>query len=610
VSPLAFLAPAALAALGLAAIPLVVHMLRRARSRRLDFPSLEFLRETPSLARRLAAPNRIVLLLLRIVTVALVALAFARPVWIGATPSSTALVVLLDASASMRRPTAHEQALAAAREAIGSMGPRDRVCVGAFAGTVTWLSDFGRSDEALRALDGYEASLAAGAPGPALTAASRLLVDEPASVRRLVVISDFQRSNGPWNTASVDPSIRVESIRAGGGFDNAFVSSVRVEGTGERATAVVASVHASAAGRDAGIADMPLRDGTALSNIELFSMSGGWRAVAVARDEFDADDARYFVAPRAGRIVVCDPDDPYLRAAAEAAFGQDRVDTVSSIDDAALANATLAYVGQRSLGRSDSVAALDRWVRAGGDAVVFAPAATSWPFPSAEGDELPVGGLVRSAPDGRGDSLDRVLARTGASGVRSIGESAVDRVVLRSATGQPVAVRRAIASGNVTVVGFEVSASHLPLVRDPEYVSFVEWLGGRATTEIDVGDRLANLDPDTRVIDDAGQQLARASDGAIVPVRPGVLRLERRGRTDLIAVNVPRAESEPAVLDDDELSALRRDATTTGAPRGALVEIEARQTAWRYLIAAAALIALVELWVALRTARRPVEVEQ
>ena len=55
-----FLAPLTLIGLLLVALPVLIHLLARRRARKVDFPSLEFLRETPSFKlhpRRIRHPS-------------------------------------------------------------------------------------------------------------------------------------------------------------------------------------------------------------------------------------------------------------------------------------------------------------------------------------------------------------------------------------------------------------------------------------------------------------------------------------------------------------------------------------------------------------------------
>lgn len=75
-----FLNPAFLAALGLVAIPLLIHLIRRRKLRVVPWAAMEFLLQSQRKQKRRLQIEEIILLLLRMLIVALAALAFARPV--------------------------------------------------------------------------------------------------------------------------------------------------------------------------------------------------------------------------------------------------------------------------------------------------------------------------------------------------------------------------------------------------------------------------------------------------------------------------------------------------------------------------------------------------
>jgi hypothetical protein len=77
--PLAFLVPLFLAGLTALVIPLVVHLRHRERKDPVRFPSLMFLRRIPFREARRQQIHHWPLFLLRLLAVALLALAFARP---------------------------------------------------------------------------------------------------------------------------------------------------------------------------------------------------------------------------------------------------------------------------------------------------------------------------------------------------------------------------------------------------------------------------------------------------------------------------------------------------------------------------------------------------
>src|ERR687897_3491051 len=95
-TPLFFLGVAALAA------PILVHLVRRTRARRVQFPALVFVRQVPQRTIRRRTLQNVLLLLLRCLAVLLIVIAFTRPFFTGgssAQATSTvagATVILLD----------------------------------------------------------------------------------------------------------------------------------------------------------------------------------------------------------------------------------------------------------------------------------------------------------------------------------------------------------------------------------------------------------------------------------------------------------------------------------------------------------------------------------
>src|SRR5499433_547673 len=95
---------------GLAAIaaPILVHLVRRTRARRVQFPALVFVRQVPQRTIRRRTLHNLLLLLLRCLAILLIVIAFTRPFFSGRSAakenlSAGATVILIDNSLSMRR---------------------------------------------------------------------------------------------------------------------------------------------------------------------------------------------------------------------------------------------------------------------------------------------------------------------------------------------------------------------------------------------------------------------------------------------------------------------------------------------------------------------------
>ncbi|HEV2292436.1 MAG TPA: BatA domain-containing protein [Tepidisphaeraceae bacterium] len=111
-----------LAGIAGAALPLVVHLLGRARLKTVDWGAMMFLAQEHRTQEQAARLKQWTLLLLRMATVALLAIAMARPIatgsWAGPAGPLNAVIVL-DGSASMAQPTDSGRTRAdAAREAV------------------------------------------------------------------------------------------------------------------------------------------------------------------------------------------------------------------------------------------------------------------------------------------------------------------------------------------------------------------------------------------------------------------------------------------------------------------------------------------------------------
>ena len=145
---MSFLAPLfMLGALALAA-PVIFHLIRRTTKDKTVFSSLMFLMPTPPRLTRRSRLEHLLLLLRRCLVLALLALGFARPFLRKTAPSNVVagqakrIVVLVDASASMRRaglwPDARDRVAAVLRKVT----PIDEVAVFTFGRQVSPIVTF------------------------------------------------------------------------------------------------------------------------------------------------------------------------------------------------------------------------------------------------------------------------------------------------------------------------------------------------------------------------------------------------------------------------------------------------------------------------------------
>lgn len=221
-----FLFPLYLLGAAALAVPILLHLRRRPPTEHLEFSSLMFLEKSPERMTRRTRLERWLLLALRCLALLLLAVAFGRPFLSSVQlPSEktqlTRAVILIDRSASMQREGLREQAIEAARTAIGKYASTDEVAIAFFDQDFTLASD-------LPALAGMGNSARTTAlasivakeyPHPTwlgtdlgkamVTAANLLLTADAtlaANAREIVLISDFQEGakrdqfrENPWS---------------------------------------------------------------------------------------------------------------------------------------------------------------------------------------------------------------------------------------------------------------------------------------------------------------------------------------------------------------------------------------------------------------------------
>ena len=182
-------------AAGLAvALPLVIHLLFRQRTRTVSIGSIQFLRQVVREHRRRRRLRQWLLLSLRMLAVLLLALLFARPFWDQSLRQGLEqeVVVLLDRSASMQAKTSlgetsFDRALATAREEVSRLDVNVVVHLALFDSS-------GIAEVPVSELGQARASSAATDFGLALSWARDILGASQRRQRRIILITDLQRS--------------------------------------------------------------------------------------------------------------------------------------------------------------------------------------------------------------------------------------------------------------------------------------------------------------------------------------------------------------------------------------------------------------------------------
>jgi hypothetical protein len=203
---MAFLNPLFLLGVLAAGLPILVHLVKRTRARRIRFPSLMFLRNIDQKTIRKRHLRNLLLLLMRCAALMFLALAFARPYITGNDPASAdsdfpSSVILLDSSYSMQYPGVFQRARQAAIRVVDGARANEQIAVVSFAGNSVVLRPLKQgAADARAAIELAEPGLGPTDYVQALQTAEALLREAGGGERRVYLISDFQESG--WNRAA------------------------------------------------------------------------------------------------------------------------------------------------------------------------------------------------------------------------------------------------------------------------------------------------------------------------------------------------------------------------------------------------------------------------
>jgi hypothetical protein len=580
---IAFLTPLFLAALSLLAIPVLVHLRRRHRSRVVEFPSLMFLRQIQQASLRRRRIRHWALLAVRSLALAALVLAFARPLWRADAVAADSrargreLVILLDNSFSMGFDGRFARAVDAARRRLAALGPDDRATLIVFSDRASVVAQGTADREQLElALGELELSPRGTRFTPALKLARKALLDSRLPSREVVLVTDFQRAG--WDRGEdlrLPPATEVswEDLSGGAGPSaapaNLAIAGMVLERSREddreriavqaRVTRrggegdVRATVALELGGREIGRREVTLQpDASSLVGFEPFSLPQGISRgrIVLDGDPLAADNQFFFVLSRAQELPVVLLEEGrqsglrsgfYVEQALR--LGQEPVIDVrrrdpealrpADLDDAAVVVASDVTLDRQAVDR------LRRFVEGGGGLLValgsrsdstHAALAAAGLLPAAEGGESaePGSRIARIA------SLDRAhpgLApfagpRSGDFGTarffryRRVRTTGDDRVLARFDDGAPALLERSAGTGRVLLWTSTFDTYWNDFALQPVFLPFVH----------QVTKTLAGFRPPApwhvvgTVIDAAASPdlaATRGSEGALEAIAPG-----------------------------------------------------------------------------------------
>ncbi len=624
---ISFLSPLFLVGALTAAVPVILHLLKREPEPRIKFAAVKLLKHAPVENTEKHRLRELLLLALRVAALVLLALAFARPFFArgGAATASGVTVVALDTSYSLSAPGRFERAKQLAKSAIANTPSTDLVGVITFSDEAEIVAKPG-TDRVLAAsaVDDAVAGFGGTRYRAALSAASQTLAGRRGTI---VVVTDLQESG--WDAgdrASVPEGARIEIADVGALPANLAVVSLQplsdrlvatIRNTGAQSRDVRA--HLTIDGRPAGDATASI-GANQTAEVTFAGATRGNTASVTVDDPagIQADNQRFAVLGGASvpsvAVVTGSGDagrDAFyvqqaLGAGSYRAVGVSGAKLASMTDDQLAAHAAIFLLSTRGLERHGREL-LASFVRSGG------------------------GMLVAAGPDVDGEVVADVLGSASALRIQ--------------AAAAPKAAERGLAPADVrhpVFHAFAANAATLGLVRFRNVARIAGTgcqtiarftTGDTALIDCAAGDGRALViasDLDNRWNDfplhatfvpflhETVQYLASARAHASeyvvadaprgAPRRPGIATIAdgtRRGAAPRrVAINVDPRESDPARLTMDEFqAAVTRLKPTAGSEE----RIEARQQEdsqhmWQYAVALMLIALAVEGFLAARTA--------
>lgn len=574
---IAFLSPLWLLAAAAAAVPLLIHLMRRRIGTRVDFPAVRYLARAEREHSRKLRLRNLLLMLLRVAAVLAVVMAAGRPVLRleGSGHAPTALAIVLDNSLSTTAIAGGRPELERLRDRARSVarlsGIDDRLWLVTADGSVHG----GERSAVLEAIDRVESLAGAGDPSRALTSAAALVGQSGLPEREIVLVTDAQATSWPEPLTLGDVRVRAwipgEPPPANRGVVSAAAVPLRWTPRGAVRGRILtpdsATYRITLDGRT-------LARGTSARDEEVTVRAApagrGWAAgsVELEPDEMLGDNVRHFAAwiGPAPAVTVHPGSGEFVRTAVEALAEAERIAIGGPIQivpaDAAtrLPALVLAPSDPVRLGAANrSLERLNIPWRLGAPrrdtASVIAAGDT------ADGAALSSGERIRVALRYRLTSRDGAAAET-----------------LATAGGEPWIIR----GDGYVLVGSPLipEATTLPI-----RAAFVPWLAEVVSRALAAEGTSELVTPGATVARVAGATALELLDGTRIPVtgdsvtlppRSGVyFFLRGEDRVGAVVANPEPEESELRRLDPDALRSLlrTRDALVTTSAREHMLQV-------------------------------------
>lgn len=619
-----------------AAVPIVLHMLKREPEARVMFPAVHLLVHAPvehSSRRRL---RELLLLALRVAALLALAFAFARPfLTSGLATSGATTVVALDTSLSMSAPGQFEKARQRAKEAVADAPIGSQVAVVTFADGAQVVSQpSGDRATATSAIDRAQAGAGGTRYRAAINASVDLLHGRPGII---VVVTDLQETG--WDVgdqATVPEAVAVKVADVGAPPANLAVTSAQV--SADRITAAVRSTSSSAVtarvrlavhqAADSGGAAAPAGETSVAigagqtATVSFAAPKGQWVSVSVDDESgAAADNARFLVLDAGSRpsiLVIGTAGDLareafYLEQALVAAGADGRSYAVEGAAAGELATWEQSKLDAHTAVVMLSTRALEHhgrelltsYLKSGGGLLVAAG-------PDIDGDVLQevLGGprltIVNPGASAPGSRVSRTwgpsdvrhpVVRAFGSTQGALGLVQFQRVstlrtddcavLARFTTGEPALVDCQTGEGHALVLASDLDnrGNDFPL-----HATFVPFLHESVRYLMGGTDRAAEY-----LVADVPQGIA--------PV-PGVATASASRTSKLVAVNADPGEADPGRLTPDEFAGAI-SSMGGGVQAGARLqaaETEERQHIWQYVLGLMLVMLAIESWVAARAA--------